>query len=1308
MEFQIQVRDPVDSSIFVTALHAHFTVVKNRVQGFLLLHYLVGFIVQGNMATLKQYCRDVEKTLKEALEAAKNGRLENSEKWIDDIIPKHIHFFEQRLRTANVYEKQNLQATIGSCLSIANLLQSLRPHVGVGLVDSADGVKWNDLQSAFSNRIKTGIVTNVKHLDVAVFLDNARTIILEKIKQTIGEHNALKVNVSLRGQYVKMTINGDMESQSMTFNTKNSPILIATDLRDWFEEYVRSPIQMKMDEFQERDSGWSLQSITDLTVNINKFNPMRGNSYIDLPLAIKRREACINVQNFNDEKCFMWAILSALLKFEKNANRVNKYKKCTKQLNFDGIEFPVTLNQVGKFEKQNVNISINVYMLSLVKSEYIVSPCYISKFAEEGRHHVDLLMVQSAYIDEVDENENRSEVDSVSSFHYVCIKNLSRLVANQISTTKKAFNMCNRCMHFIATAQKFEEHKRDCSEINHCRIELPNEQDNTLKFNNYRFQNPVPYVVYADFECLLEPVVDGRICNKHVPFSVGMYIKCNFDEAQCRYESYRQGSDGSESPAKWFVNKLDQLAADLNYRILNPKDMPTLTEQQLRQYEQADSCHICEKQFKPGEMRVRDHDHFSGKFRGPAHQNCNLNYKDTRVVPIVFHNLTGYDAHLFVTEISTLIEGSVSLLAQTKERYISFTKYMKQHKISLRFIDSFRFLNSSLEKLASYLPEYPIIHSVFSDYDDDKLKLLLRKGVYPYEYTTSLDKLRETQLPQKEDFHSTLSRSDVSDDDYKHAFNVWCKFFIKTLGEYSDLYLKIDVLLLAEVFENFRRMCLLDDGLDPAHYYTLPGMSWDSALKKTAIVLKLISDINALLMIEQGSRGGISQCCNRYAEANNAYMSENYNAQQPESYLHYVDANNLYGWAMIQSLPYSGFEFVDPTTTKWDVADDAPVGYMLEVDISYPQELHDLHKDLPFCAEHRCPPGSKQKKLLTTLYEKERYVLHYRALKQALTHGLHLRKIHRILQFNQKPWLKPYIDQNTEKRAKAKNEFEKYYYKLKNNSVFGKTMEDERKRIDVSLISKWDGRYGAEARIALPNFHSVSIFSEELVAIQMTRTRISIRKPKYVGQVVLDLSKTLMYEFHYDYMMKKIAARNLKLLYMDTDSFVYQVTETNIYNLMKCDSERFDTSDYPSNNRFGISKKNAKVVGKFKDEMNGRIILAFTGLRSKMYSIRAENHKVIKRIKGVSFSTVQTTITFDDYVHCLRENEILTREQHNIRSRLHVLHTERETKVALSPHDDKRYLLPHSTDTLPWGHYKIEEGEDGEPVRKKRKQSDLM
>ena len=196
-------------------------------------------------------------------------------------------------------------------------------------------------------------------------------------------------------------------------------------------------------------------------------------------------------------------------------------------------------------------------------------------------------------------------------------------------------------------------------------------------------------------------------------------------------------------------------------------------------------------------------------------------------------------------------------------------------------------------------------------------------------------------------------------------------------------------------------------------------------------------------------------------------------------------------------------------------------------------------------------------------------------------------------------------------------------------------MENERKRVDVRFVTKWDGRYGAEAWIALRNFHSVSIFSEELVAIRMSHTRISIRKPKYVGQAILDLSKTLMYDF----MLKEIGAEHLKLMYMDTYSFVYEVTGTNVYDIMRCNPDRFDTSDYPIDNRFGINRKNAKVVEKFKGEMNRRIIGVFAELRSKMYAIQAESYKVIKKVKGVSSSTVQNAITFNEYVSCLRENE---------------------------------------------------------------------
>ncbi|XP_031789254.1 uncharacterized protein LOC116418324 [Nasonia vitripennis] len=577
---------------------------------------------------------------------------------------------------------------------------------------------------------------------------------------------------------------------------------------------------------------------------------------------------------------------------------------------------------------------------------------------------------------------------------------------------------------------------------------------------------------------------------------------------------------------------------------------------------------------------------------------------------------------------------------------------------------------SSLEKLASYLEKLSIAEEEFQlDYITDQTELLKRKGVFPYDYISCFDKLKETELPTKEELYNKLNDSHISDDDYEHAKAVWQAFDIQTLGEYSDLYLKTDVLLLADVFENFRDNCLEAYGLDPAHYYTTPGLTW--------AMLKWCES-------------------NRYTKTNNRHMGETYNKTEESKYLVYYDVNNLYGWTMRECMPYGGFKWVNvavETSDFFQVPDDHPVGYILEVDLEYPEALHDAHKDLPLCPERMPAPGTRQEKLMTTLYDKERYVIHYRSLKQALKHGLRLKKIHRVLKFDQRAWLRSYIDLNSEKRKKAKNDFEKLLYKLFNNAIYGKTMENERKRIDVKLVTKWGGRYGTEALVAKPNFHSCSIFEENLVAVELARTEITVRKPLYIGLCVLDLSKSLVYDFHYEYMRDRVGDR-CKLLYTDTDSLVYELTDINMYEVMRQDIDHFDTSDYPETNQFGIPRANKKVVGLMKDECCGRVMTEFVGLRSKMYSVKIEGQDVIKKAKGVKAAVVRTTITFDDYVECLRQNTRQTRQQCNIRSRLHVVRSEKESKIALSPHDNKRYLVPGETDTLPWGHYAISEKMD--------------
>ncbi|KYN21651.1 hypothetical protein ALC57_05969, partial [Trachymyrmex cornetzi] len=414
------------------------------------------------------------------------------------------------------------------------------------------------------------------------------------------------------------------------------------------------------------------------------------------------------------------------------------------------------------------------------------------------------------------------------------------------------------------------------------------------------------------------------------------------------------------------------------------------------------------------DLRVRDHCHLTGRYRGPAHSRCNLQYNDTYVIPIFFHNLAGYDAHFIIKDIANSFVGKVNLLPITKETYISFMKHVKDtvnsknwYHISTRINNSFKFLNTSLEKLVSYLDKskLKILRSEFSNLDAEDFDLLTRKGVFPYEYIDSVDKLNETSLPSRELFYSSLTDETASDDDYQHATNVWRRFCVETLGDYSDLYLKTDVLLLADVFENFRDTCIESYGLDPAYYYTLPGYTWDAMLKYTGIRFELLTDIDMVMFVERGVRGGLSQCSYRYAQANNKYNASSYDPSEPSTYLMYFDVNNLYGWAMSESLPYGEFQWVDDIE-RFDVmsvASDSVIGYILEVDLAYPQSVHNAHVDLPFCPTRERPPGKRNVKLLATLYDKERYIVYYRNLQQCIHHGLRITKIYRILQFAQSP-----------------------------------------------------------------------------------------------------------------------------------------------------------------------------------------------------------------------------------------------------------------------------------------------------------------
>ena len=526
--------------------------------------------------------------------------------------------------------------------------------------------------------------------------------------------------------------------------------------------------------------------------------------------------------------------------------------------------------------------------------------------------------------------------------------------------------------------------------------------------------------------------------------------------------------------------------------------------------------------------------------------------------------------------------------------------------------------------------------------------------------------------------------SSISEEDYQQAQHVWEEFGMRDLGDYHDLYLRTDVALLANVYEAFRDTCLKHYKLDPAHSYTSPGLAWKACLKHTGIKLELLTDPDMLLMFERGIRGGITQAFCKYASANNKYMGDRFDPKSESSYLQYLDANNLYGWAMSQPLPTGGFKWVDVNPNKIsELATRTDKGYVLEVDVSYSKELHNQHNDLPFMCERMEINGVE--KLVPNLIDRKNYVIHIQALNQMLQHGLRLDRIHRAIEFDQSPWLKTYIDFNTQLRTAATNDFEKDFFKLMNNSVFGKTMENIKKHRNIKLVTT-EEKY--LCTVMKPNFKSGVLFGENLMGCEMRKIKLVMNKPVYLSQAVLDLSKIVMYEFHYDYMVSKYGLEKLKLCYMDTDSLVYDIKTEDFYEDIANDVEaRFDTSGYSKTDfRLLPIGLNKEVIGLMKDGLGGKIMTEFVALRPKLYSYKNLDGSKDKKCKGIKKCVVKKTLTFEDYKTCLLSDSTEYRSQLMFRSAKHEVDTIKVNKVSLNRDDDKRISRKDGISTFARGH----------------------
>ena len=599
------------------------------------------------------------------------------------------------------------------------------------------------------------------------------------------------------------------KTQVMHAKSHNVEIMNGTDTSDAINKLISSFMKRYQEglETKMKGSSYVFERIDLLEYHLHKISLNRGSSYIDSPIWIKNKGVTINPDN----NCLQHAIITTLnyQNISHHSERISKIKPFINNYSWTDIEFPSHSKDWRKFECNNKAIALNILYVPY-KTEKI-RQAYISEHNDKRNNQVNLIMI----------------TDGTNNWHYLAIKNLSGLLRGITSNHNSDFYFLS-CLHSYGTISK------------------PGKK--SLKN---------AFIIYVDLECLLlkmstcnnnnpnKPYATAKVLHK--PSGYSLLTSCSFDKSENKQTYYR----GKDCMKRFCDDLKEHVTRITNYEM---KPIDPLTKEEEESYKNQEQCHICEKEFctdNNKEMRkVRDHCHYTGKYRGTAHSKCKLNYKIVKEIPVLFHNGSVYDYHFIIKYLARELKGNSECLGENTETYINFTVPFKKVindkdiKYRIRISDSCRFMQDSLSNIVDNLSELKIkeidndvlIKRFYDTYqlsgkDINKFKLLLRKGVYPYEYRDGWKRFNETELPSKD----KLNLEYILDDNYAYAINVWNTFNVNNLGEYHDLYVKLDTALLGDIFENFRDKHVETDKLDPAYFLTTPVLSWWACLKKQAL-----------------------------------------------------------------------------------------------------------------------------------------------------------------------------------------------------------------------------------------------------------------------------------------------------------------------------------------------------------------------------------------------------------------------------------------------------------------------------------------
>ena len=713
--------------------------------------------------------------------------------------------------------------------------------------------------SAFKNYTNQYVIYNtIANYPPSEFLSDAKPVIIN----IFNSNRNIKTILYLYCLMGRQDPGGSPTIKKFAFHSKDLKLVLeGTDENELYNEMV-DEIEEEIQKVQEAEgSGWQFLKVIKLVLHTTRWEPLYGGSYIPLDPYLAKKKAIINMKN-EDDKCFMWSVLRALYPKDKNAERIdNDLKSKQDSINMKGICYPVSLRDINRFEHLNPNISISVVGYNKID---LVHPIKISQNTGCD-YDIVLLLLKEAVKGENGKIEEKT--------HYTLVKNMSALIASQKNNHKGSRHICLNCFNNFNSPETLKKDKEYCYNNECVKIVMP-QQGTFLRFKNFLHSEKAPFAIYADFESLIKPMDNcdpdpnksyTKKYQKHEPISFSYYILCSiYGDYKSKLRKYTktkpEDADAIDVFIKWLEEDVKAIAN------IEEKEM-IFTEEDRKQFNKASDCWICGEYL--GNDRVRDHCHYTGRYRGPAHNSCNLKYRKPKSISVFFHNLSGYDSHLFIKKIGCTInkKEKTDCIPNNEEKYISFSKTIitgqytnkkeetKDKTFKIVFKDSLKFMSSSLGALVNNLPK-DAFKNLLKYFTPKQAEILNQKGFYPYEYMDSIEKFNEPKPPPREAFFSKLSGKGISNKNYNQVWNVWNSFNMKIFLEYHELYNKSDVLLLADVFENFRDICLKIYGLDPVYYFTAPGLAWDACLKMTNIDLELLNDVNMLLMFEKGIRGG--------------------------------------------------------------------------------------------------------------------------------------------------------------------------------------------------------------------------------------------------------------------------------------------------------------------------------------------------------------------------------------------------------------------------------------------------------------------